>query len=298
MDGISSSSTASPPRGGAEFIITQGGDNVITEGGDFMITEGLDPDAQAFINAAAITDDTQISAIDTLVIDLKNANIWDKMIAIYPFVGGTAFTHKWNLKAPHDLDSSYRLTFFGGWTHSATGALPNGTNAYANTFLGTDAIGLNSGHMSFYSRTNFLTGGTPNDMGVLQDFPGADSYSALTGNVLNVAAIRYNNGGFVGTPVADTLGYFCGTRTASNVLKLFKNGSVLYTPNTPSGSTTTFPIFIGAVNNVGFGTVNNPAGYSPREQAFASIGEGLTDAEVISLSTIVQDYNVSLSRNV
>jgi hypothetical protein len=41
MDGISSSSTASPPRGGAEFIITQGGDNVITEGGDNMIAESL-----------------------------------------------------------------------------------------------------------------------------------------------------------------------------------------------------------------------------------------------------------------
>jgi hypothetical protein len=262
------------------------------------IFAGLDPDAKAFIDATGIVDNNQITTLNTLVINLKTANLWSKMIAIYPYIGGTAFTHKFNLKDPQDLDSSYRLTFFGGWTHSATGALPNGTNAYANTFLGTDTIGLNSGHMSFYSRTDFLTGGTPNDMGVLRDFAGADSYSALTGNVLNVAAIRYNNGGFVGTPVADTLGYFCGTRTASNVLKLFKNGSVLYSPNTPSGSTTTFPIFVGAVNNVGTGTVNNPVGYSPREQAFASIGTGLTDADVISLSSIVENYNVSLSRNV
>jgi hypothetical protein len=241
------------------------------------IFAGLDPDAKAFIDATGIVDNNQITTLNTLVIDLKNANLWSKMIALYPYLGGTAFTHKFNLKDPQDLDSSYRLSFFGGWTHTSTGAKPNGTNAYANTFLGTDAIGLNSGHMSFYSRTDFLTGGVPNDMGILQDFPGADSYNSLTGNVLNQAAFRYNNGGFVGTPVADTLGYFCGTRTASNVLKLFKNGSVLYSPNTPSGSTTTYPIFVGAINNVGFGTV---------------------DADVISLSNIVENYNVSLSRNV
>lgn len=263
------------------------------------IFAGLDPDAKAFIDAALIIDNNEIITLNTLVVSLKTANLWDKMIALYPYIGGNAFAHKFNLKDPQDLDSSYRLSFFGGWTHTATGAKPNGTNAYANTFLGTDVIGLNSGHLSFYSRTNLLTGGVPNDMGVLQDFVGpADSYTTLSGNVLNVAAIRYNNAGFTGVSVTDTLGYFCGSRTASNVLKLFKNGTNISSPNTISGSTTTFPIFIGAVNNIAFGSTNNPVGYSPREQAFASIGEGLTDAEVITLSSIVENYNVGLSRNV
>jgi hypothetical protein len=53
------------------------------------ITEGLsavDADALAFITAAGITDATQQSAINQLVITLKGLSIWTKMKAIYPFV--------------------------------------------------------------------------------------------------------------------------------------------------------------------------------------------------------------------
>ena len=51
---------------------------------------GVDPDAQAFITAAGITNPTQQAAINTLVVDLKGYNVWTKMKALYPFVGGTA----------------------------------------------------------------------------------------------------------------------------------------------------------------------------------------------------------------
>jgi hypothetical protein len=118
-------------------------------------TPPIDPDAEAFLTAAAITDATITSAVNTLVTDLKTANIWTKMHAIYPFVGGTATTHKWNLKNPLDTDAAFRLSFVGGWTHSSTGALPNGTNGYADTFFNTDDT-TSTGLQSFgvYTRTN------------------------------------------------------------------------------------------------------------------------------------------------
>ena len=81
----------------------------------------LDPDAQAFLNAAGITDATITTAIDTLVIQLKAIGVWNKMKAIYPFVGGTATTHKFNLKNPADTNAAFRLVFFGGVTHDNTG---------------------------------------------------------------------------------------------------------------------------------------------------------------------------------
>ena len=93
----------------------------------------FDADAQAFITAAVITDVTQQNAINTLVVDLKGYSIWTKFSAIYPIVGGTAAQHKFNLKNPLDTDAAFRLVFSGGWTHSANGALPNGTNGYADT---------------------------------------------------------------------------------------------------------------------------------------------------------------------
>jgi hypothetical protein len=151
-----------------------------------------DADAQAFITAAGITDNTQKTAINTLVLSLKANNIWQKFKAIYPFVGGTATTHKFNLINPADTNAAYRLTFTGGWTHSSTGALPNGTNAYANTYLDTqNDLSLNSGHFSFYSRTNAPTAAIRIDMGALR--PGPDSYSDLNSSNSNLTYFRFNN---------------------------------------------------------------------------------------------------------
>ena len=115
----------------------------------------LDPDAEAFLTAATITDPTEISAVNQLVIDMKDAGIWTKMKAVYPFVGGTATTHKWNLKDPQDTNAAFRLTFNGGWTHSSSGALPNGTNAYADTYLNVDSVLNNISHaFNFYLNSN------------------------------------------------------------------------------------------------------------------------------------------------
>ena len=97
---------------------------VITQAG------GLDPDAQAFITAAAITDATQITAVNQLVLDVKGYGLWNKLIALYPCVGGTDFIHKFNLKNPVDTDLGFRIEFNGGWTHSSTGILPNGVTAW------------------------------------------------------------------------------------------------------------------------------------------------------------------------
>ena len=96
---------------------------------------GFDADAQAFITAAAITDVTQQNAINTLVVDLKGYSIWTKMKALYPFVGGTATTHKFNLKNPLDTNAAFRASFVGGITHSSTGVKGNGINAYFDTWI-------------------------------------------------------------------------------------------------------------------------------------------------------------------
>ena len=100
----------------------------------------FDPDAQAFITAAGITNSTQQNAINDLVIGLKADSLWTQITAIYPFVGGTASSHKYNLKDPRDLDVAYRLTFYGGWVHDNQGILGNGTNTYADTYYVNNTI--------------------------------------------------------------------------------------------------------------------------------------------------------------
>jgi hypothetical protein len=57
-----------------------------------------DSDAAAFFTSTGITNTTQKDAVNTLVLELKAESLWTKFIAIYPLVGGSATTHKYNLK--------------------------------------------------------------------------------------------------------------------------------------------------------------------------------------------------------
>ena len=257
-----------------------------------------DSDAQAFITAAGITNGTQQNAINNLVVDLKAYGIWTKMKAIYPFVGGTASTHKFNLKDPRDLDAAFRLVFSGGWTHSSTGALPNGTNGYADSKLNAGtALVSSSAHLSYYSRTNTNPGAiTIFDIGVANFSLNKRFIMAIrsTGDLFNtqVGAVP----SVLNSSNTDARGLFIGTRTSTTAIAQYKNG-VLQTSNTVSETTTldSANVWLGGINNVG-----NPTGafWSNRECAFASIGDGLTSTEAANLYTAIQAYQTTLSRNV
>jgi hypothetical protein len=245
-----------------------------------------DSDAQAFLNSAEITDLTQANAINTLVTDLKAQGLWTKMKAVYPFVGGTASTHKWNLKDPRDLDAAYRLVFNGGWTHSSTGATPNGTNGYADTKLNELAtLSLNSAHLSHYSRTN--VSGLYCDIGTT-----GINQSNIYPNYLNAFYPRVQavNAGI--TINYNTAAFFLANRVNSTQVQGWRN-SVKNTLTNNSLGRDALNIYIGAGNSV-TGSVD----YSVRQCAFSSIGDGLTDTEAAALYTAVQTYQTTLSRNV
>lgn len=266
----------------------------------------FDPDAQAFITAAGITNPTQQDAINTLVVSLKSNGIWTKMRAIYPFVGGTSTTHKFNLKDPRDLDAAYRLVFNGGITHSNTGALPNGTNGYADTYVNTSVANFpttNYISMGYYSRTggSHSTGG--NVMGSFGS-PTAQSTSArmlirFVGNPnSSLSAFNYVDGVLPNaSTTTDTIGtgMYIGTRS-STASKLFVRGSLV--GNNNSGNTAfslpPYNAFLFAYNNRNAGALN----YTNKECAFAHIGVGLTDSECTNLTTIVNTFQTTLGRNV
>lgn len=259
---------------------------------------GTDADAQAFITAAGITDATQQSAINTLVTDLKGYGVWSKMKAIYPFVGGTSSTHKWNLKDPRDLDAAYRLVFSGGWTHSSNGALPNGTNAYADTKLNPSLILTNySNHLSYYSRTN----NNPSidfDMGIGTNL-GTYSNSLFIRRSNNTAGYDSGNASSnnrISFANSNSLGFYNGSITANNSRKYYKNGvNQISNTNVLTQENPNSNIFIGAYNEYNVSGANY---YGSKQCAFASIGDGLTDTEAANLYTAVQAYQTTLSRNV
>ena len=255
---------------------------------------GIDADAQAFITAAAITDAVQINAINTLVEGMKTDGTWTKMKAIYPFVGGTATTHKWNLKDPRDLDAAFRLVFNGGWTHSSNGATPNGTNGYADTKLvPSSVLTLNSTHLSFYSRTNQATatnaemGAFDTSLGVPAALLAIKSNSIASGDFYDLRHFYLNDSNLKTTAPTNTQGYAINTKSSSSTTKGFWNNSLLASV-TSTNSLTNKAIFIGSRN--ADGTANN---FSAKQCAFSTIGDGLTDTEAR-----VQAFQTSLSRQV
>jgi hypothetical protein len=254
----------------------------------FVAGGGNDADAQAFIDAAAITDVTQQSAINTLVLDLKNYGIWTKMKAIYPFCGGTASSHKWNLKDARDLDAAFRLVFTGGWTHSSNGALPNGTNGYADTFYTPSTSGqLNSAHLSYYSRST--TGVTLALIGCNNG--GAPVYRHVLG--ISATAVALNTTTTTSYTPASSAGFHMVKRETSTEIKLVYNGVAASPVSMTTDGRPNVAMVIGARRS-GASITN----FSALQCAFASIGDGLTDTEAANLYTAVQAYQTTLSRNV
>jgi hypothetical protein len=241
-------------------------------------------DAQAFIIAAGITDPTQKSAIITLVTNLKAYGIWTKMKAIYPIVGGTASSHKFNLKDPRDLDVAFRLTFSSGWTHSSTGMLP--TSAYANTNLNVSTnLTQNSTHLSVYIRTN-NSSNTPAIAASRLLSPALNLFP----NFLGSSYFRVNSGADGGFSTgASNLGLWIANRISSAETRNYRN-TTRYVNTTVS---------TGLINaNVWLANSPDYNDYYINQYAFASIGDGLTDTEAANFYTAVQAFQTTLSRQV
>jgi len=252
-----------------------------------------DTDAQAFITAAAITDTTQKTAVNTLVTDLKTANIWTKMKALYPFVGGTAASHRFNLKDPRTVNAAFYLDFLGGGTHSANGYQPNGTTSYADTKL-TPSTSLlqDSTHISYYSRTDGGSSGI--EFGTYQITPAASLYGYIK-YIDGKAYVRVNRN--AGNPESEKVMtsanvFFMVNRIASNSEAIFVNNTKTAF-NIASTGLSTNPLPFAALSNNGV-----LANFSIRQSAFASIGDGLTDGEASAFYTAVQAYNTTLNRQV
>jgi hypothetical protein len=251
----------------------------------YIFGAGLDPDAQAFLTATGITNATITSAINTLVVSAKGYSIWTKMKAIYPYVGGTASTHKFNLKDPRDLDAAYRLVFSGGWTHSSTGALPNGTNGYATTKFATNLYTSASNFgMGSYTRTN-TTGGA--EIGVFNP-----DQRYVGSNLTNNAYFGIGTG-FLTSANLDSRAFWQVHRTSASVVKVFKNGSVFLSGTTGAGTLNTKEIYIGALNDNGAGNY-----YTGKEFALSFISDGLTDTEAANWRTAVQTFQTTLGRQI
>lgn len=250
----------------------------------YSVGSSFDSDAQAFFTAASITDGTQKTAINTLVLAGKANGWWTPCSAIYPMVGGNATSHSYNLKNT----AQFQLTFSGGWTHSANGALPDGTTGYADTGLNASTNLTNQFvHLSSYLRNAHTHAGT------------------FVGTILSSDILRFRVtlSGFVvfdssptsetGSP-ATTEGYYTAVNSNTS-FNTYKNGSTL-SPSSSGIGGTVFPnstFYIAATNNGGAASL-----FSDQQTAFVTIGADMNSTIVAAMYTDIQAYQTSLSRQV
>jgi len=244
----------------------------------------LDPDAEAFLTAAGITDATITDAINDLVISLKDDGLWSKMIAIYPFVVGTASTHKFNLKDPRDSDAAFRLTFVGSPTHSANGIQGNGSSQYARTHL-IPFVSLAQNNASGFCYSNLTGDGL--DFGCQT---GAGTHGIQIGSFLGDFFTRCNNTTASITSATDLTGFFGVSRLASGSFTENRNGAIT-TRSIASTGLSNVEIHLMAYNNGG-----SPVLLSNKRYAFYATGEGLDSTEQGNLKNIVDTFQTALSR--
>ena len=286
-----------------------------------------DINALSFISAATITDSVQKTAINELVLDLKAAGLWTKMKAIYPMVGGTASSHKWNLKDPRDLDAAYRLVFYGGWTHSSTGAKPNGVDGYADTRLipYNGHIQTSNNHFTIYIRNGTAT--LSNADIISGQYAGSDGFFGMRGaseryyasgniwpdNVQSSGNLPYgsiDSRPKAGYQYGNTNGLFGMSRQTSSNYSTFRNGedeTVYFFANGFWNNYTYGNYQIGHITYryafspnqpVRLGAWTHASTYSNRENAFTTIGDGLTKLEMKFLYRIIEKFQNTLGRSI
>lgn len=257
-------------------------------------------EAQAYLSRVVATggtiDATISAATTTLFTSLVSNGLYDKLNSFYLHIGGTSASHALQSKS-----TSFPLDYAGGWTFSNSGGTtPNGTNAYG---LLKGNINLkatrNNISIGYYSLTDNTSAGNKCDMG-LEDYNLANTptlavfgYRNNTQNPrlqINVNVDQATNA----STNTESDGFYVGSRTGSTKQQMYKNGSIILDGTLTSTAIPEREITIGALHRAGIAF----AEYSPRAQAFTFVGQGLSDSEVSTLSTIVNTFQTSLGRNV
>jgi len=240
----------------------------------------------AFLAATGISDATIANALNTMDLSLIANSLDTKIQALYPYVGGTATTHKFNFMNPADSDAAYRIVWAGGVTHNSNGVTGNGTNGIGDTKWGLNAGNRYDRSWSCYLRTS----SSENKWSGYYD--GSRAFGIqLNSSVSPKKIVAQGLNNLSGISVTYDYGFLAASipSSAANAAFYFNLSSVVY--NTTAGSSpssTNMPTL--AMPSIGQ--------YTTRNLAFEHYGLGLTSAELLTLSGIVTTFETALGRNV
>jgi hypothetical protein len=212
---------------------------------------------------------------------LVSNNLYDKIIAFYPLLGGNSSGCKFNAKNPIDTDGAYRLTFFGGWSFGVSGVTGNGTNSYAET------------HMSSTQESTMrVLGGYSQTLNAQGSLLGNGTSYLVPREYFGTRALfQFGGGGSVTIATSDSRGLYMGRRSGG-VDSIWKNGIQQNTDTLGSDSWGTDELYFGAINSSGI------AGqFSSNSYGFMFMSKVLNNSEMLTLSNIINTWSTTLSRN-
>jgi hypothetical protein len=258
---------------------------------------GFDPDAAAYLSAVVAAGGAVSSpmsaATNNMFLALKSNGLYTRIDAMYPVLGGTAASHKFNAINPLDTDAAFRLTFNGVWTHNASGMITNGlASTYANSYYNAQLVvsGVADQSISIYT-TNQSSKGVQ-DIGSTDTTAGTIEVGIYTSfsSSLFIPNIKSAASGYetYSQPSNLGIGYFIVSSTGTNVLGTKDGVLVVNEPQIPAFTNKTH--YVGNSN----GNANNG---NPSNIIFAHFGRQLTSSQMTTLSSIINTFQTALGRN-
>jgi len=247
--------------------------------------ETFDTDALPYINhSSASLSFRDKCAANYLVQELKNANLWTKLKAIYPYLGTTLASMRLNLKNP----AQYMLTIVGsGASVNYKGLQFDQSNTPGEeTYARTDLYETDFNHIAQFRKNDF-----PSNYSIGVANSSAGSWFGPSSIIRGVFEPRLTNTHATGLQLVQREG-------TTNTLKYYRKG-VLQSPVTNTfNSTTGLEIVIGTLADAV--SSSTPTFFTYRNSAifrYESFGDALTDAEATAYNTIVETAQRYLGRS-
>jgi len=216
-----------------------------------------------------VPTNTEKRALDAWISLYKQHNLWQKVIAYYPFIGSSIASFSLNIKStdftliPYNIDPLMCTT---------TGFKPNGINSFWDTQLvPLNHMQDNNGSIAVYARS-FAPHGI--EIGAASDGSAKRTLICVNqgGSVCGAVQTTLSPLGDIYAPFTEKR-FISTSRVTNSELNLYGDGAKLGTSILAPSTLPTIPIYIGAVNN------SHPDYFSSNELCSAFIGYGFTEAE-------------------
>lgn len=262
------------------------------------------------INAAGGEDKFlrhEIGALSELADALVQFNLWNKFIAIYPFVGRNSNTSSFNFKDPNQ----YRISWVGGLLFDKNGVTNNSINSYGRTNIPLTFFqkNINNVHISAYNRTdikNVTQDGRMigvNTLEIEKNVKDMGAFELNFGNNNGIIGYVYNKinnlGGFglLRTEMINSGISGKGLMIGINTNHCYLNGQTFgrWFPALPTEIHETNNKTLILFGNRFLTQITSSANIN---LAFASVGYGLNKIDVYNYTNIVENFQKALSRSV